>query len=235
MTKVAIVSDLHLEFRTIHEWYYLLNMINGADCDTVLIAGDIHPQDYCVRLFTDGINKSVVFIGGNHEYYHGILQDSSWIQSIKGGLKVVACTLWTDFKNGDPLVMQEFKSIMNDARLIKKSGQLSGHTLETQIYNIHLRHRELIAEKCPDIVMTHHAPSFQSVPRDFHYSFPANYFYCSDMEGFIEERPHIKLWIHGHTHSKRDYMIGDCRVVCNPLGYPHEQQVNNYKPMVIEL
>jgi len=27
------------------------------------------------------------------------------------------------------------------------------------------------------------------------------------------------LWVHGHTHSSRDYVVGRCRVVCNPRGY----------------
>lgn len=25
---------------------------------------------------------------------------------------------------------------------------------------------------------------------------------------------------HGHTHTPFDYLIGDCRVICNPSGYP---------------
>ena len=31
-----------------------------------------------------------------------------------------------------------------------------------------------------------------------------------------------KLWIHGHTHDRCDYAIGNTRVVANPLGYPTE-------------
>ena len=37
-----------------------------------------------------------------------------------------------------------------------------------------------------------------------------------------------RLWLHGHTHSARDYVIGTTRVVCNPRGYPHEK----WKPPV---
>jgi len=37
-----------------------------------------------------------------------------------------------------------------------------------------------------------------------------------------------RLWLHGHTHSPRDYVIGTTRVVCNPRGYPHEK----WKPPV---
>jgi hypothetical protein len=34
--------------------------------------------------------------------------------------------------------------------------------------------------------------------------------------------PQIKYWIHGHTHTHFDYKIGECRVICNPRGYPNE-------------
>lgn len=30
------------------------------------------------------------------------------------------------------------------------------------------------------------------------------------------------LWIHGHTHEKADYMIGNTRIVSNPRGYNRE-------------
>ena len=51
--------------------------------------------------------------------------------------------------------------------------------------------------------------------------------YASDMEDFIHRNNHIKLWVHGHTHSPSDYMVGDTRVVCNPLGYPGERREPN--------
>jgi hypothetical protein len=31
-----------------------------------------------------------------------------------------------------------------------------------------------------------------------------------------------KLWIHGHTHDRCDYVLAETRVVANPLGYPNE-------------
>ena len=33
-----------------------------------------------------------------------------------------------------------------------------------------------------------------------------------------------RLWLHGHTHAPRDYVVGTTRVVCNPRGYPHEKR-----------
>ena len=30
------------------------------------------------------------------------------------------------------------------------------------------------------------------------------------------------LWVHGHLHWRRDYVVGDTRVICNPRGYARE-------------
>ena len=80
---------------------------------------------------------------------------------------------------------------------------------------------EKACEMFPDkkiIVVTHHAPSAKSI--DIVYETDkANGSYASNLENFILDHPNIKLWCHGHIHSQSDYMIGDCRVICNPRGY----------------
>jgi hypothetical protein len=51
---------------------------------------------------------------------------------------------------------------------------------------------------------------------------PLNPFFVCDVENIIYERT-PKLWIHGHTHDSVDLKLGDTRIVCNPIGYPHER------------
>jgi len=67
-------------------------------------------------------------------------------------------------------------------------------------------------------VISHMAPSYQSVPQQ--YKKYANGAYVSDLDDLILSHPQIKYWCHGHTHNVFNYMIGDCRVICNPAGYP---------------
>jgi hypothetical protein len=43
--------------------------------------------------------------------------------------------------------------------------------------------------------------------------------YMSDLDNFIEIHSQIKYWIHGHTHKKQNYIIGETSIVCNPRGY----------------
>jgi hypothetical protein len=57
--------------------------------------------------------------------------------------------------------------------------------------------------------------------------------YASDLSEFILDNPEIKFWTHGHMHDPSDYMIGDCRVICNPRGYVgYESQANIFDPTV---
>lgn len=38
----------------------------------------------------------------------------------------------------------------------------------------------------------------------------------------------VDLWIHGHMHGSFDYVVAECRVVCNPRGYvPKGQSAEN--------
>mgnify|MGYP000604130187 CR=1 FL=1 len=58
----------------------------------------------------------------------------------------------------------------------------------------------------------------------------------SDLSSFIMDRPQIKLWTHGHTHDVFDYMIGGCRIVCNPRGYIHyEQRADEFSLQFVEV
>jgi hypothetical protein len=86
------------------------------------------------------------------------------------------------------------------------------------------------------IVVGHHAPSKASThPRYIHDTL-MNGGYSSELSEFILDRPGIKLWTHGHTHEDFDYMIGECRIVCNPRGYiGHETRANDFKLKVVEL
>jgi hypothetical protein len=57
------------------------------------------------------------------------------------------------------------------------------------------------------------------------------------MEKFIKQNPRIKLFVHGHMHDSFDYMIDNCRVICEPYGYSHENKIGHrkYKGKLIEI
>jgi hypothetical protein len=86
------------------------------------------------------------------------------------------------------------------------------------------------------VICGHHAPSKLSTHPRYKDEQLMNGGYSSDLIEFIQDRPGIKLWTHGHTHEDFDYMLGTCRIVCNPRGYiNHEERADHFKLKVIEL
>lgn len=87
-----------------------------------------------------------------------------------------------------------------------------------------------VCKQFPDkkiVVLTHHAPSFKSIDEAYVNS-EVNHCYASNLEDFILDRPNIKAWCHGHVHCHKDYMIGNCRVMCNPRGYERYHENNEF-------
>jgi Icc-related predicted phosphoesterase len=82
-------------------------------------------------------------------------------------------------------------------------------------------------------VVTHHAPSPQSVPSQFRND-PLNPAYASNLEPFIAECGAV-LWIHGHIHHRADFTVGGTRVIANPRGYPIEPHTGFDPSFVVEV
>jgi Icc-related predicted phosphoesterase len=86
------------------------------------------------------------------------------------------------------------------------------------------------------VVVGHHAPSKLSTKPQYEDEYIMNGAYSSDLSELMLDHPQIKLWTHGHTHHEFDYMIGTCRVVCNPRGYDgYEQQAVDWKLKTFEV
>jgi len=85
------------------------------------------------------------------------------------------------------------------------------------------------------IVVGHHCPSELSVALQYKGDM-LNGAFRSSLDDFIEARPQIRLWLHGHTHYNFNYWIGETHVVCNPRGYiDHEEIANWFKLQYMEI
>ena len=85
------------------------------------------------------------------------------------------------------------------------------------------------------IVVGHHCPSELSVAEQYKGNL-LNAAFRSSLDVFIEARPQIRLWLHGHTHYNFNYWIGETRVVCNPRGYiGHEASADWFKLQYLEI
>jgi predicted phosphodiesterase len=169
-------------------------------------------------------------------------------------IRFVCGTLWTDMNKEDELTLYSIGGVMNDFRLIKDSREPvhfrdEEGTFRTRLGSFspqasvedHKAMIELIQDECAldwdkIVVVGHHAPSKLSTHPRYKSETIVNGAYSSNLDEFMLDNPKIKAWIHGHTHESFDYMIGSCRVVCNPRGYiGHESRADSYVPQTIEI
>lgn len=151
-------------------------------------------------------------------------------------IQFVGSTLWASMFNGYYICMNECESRINDFRCISSkypTGKLDGIEILTLFYDHSRFIRNLVDNSLANkiVVITHFAPSLQSIHPRFAVDTLRGYF-ASDIEDIIEYNNKVKVWCHGHTHDKFDYMINQCRVVCNPLGYEDNRY---YHPQLINV
>ena len=207
-------------------------------------------------------HRHIIFIAGNHEFYKGNFTTA--LGKIKEELKdftnvsvlekdsvliddvaFVCATLWTDMNNHDQLLIEKSRGMMNDYKLTRTGPKSEPwlkklHPHDTIADHVNARHYifEEIKKRKADgkkvVVVTHHLPSFQSVPEQYKGD-PLNGAYATELFEDIMDNPY-ELHVHGHTHASVDYMIGNTRVVCNPFGYLEQEENPDFDPnMVIDI
>ena len=230
------MSDIHLEFD--YKADDFCNALKGGreghTEDVLVLPGDVTVKNKTRWLtLISPVFKHIIYVLGNHEFYHQNL-DNTYRKTKEGlpdnvhllqnesvtldGVTFHGTTLWTDIDKGNPLSYMTANQSMNDFRLIRADGGHSRFTpqrshTEHNVAKLFLRDNV----KEGDVVVTHHAPSFQSIHEKYKGS-NLNGCYASDLSDLILDiKP--SLWFHGHLHDTVDYMIGDTRILCNPRGY----------------
>jgi Icc-related predicted phosphoesterase len=185
----------------------------------------------------------VFMVMGNHEHYHGRFDRT--YDTLKGllpanitlleneivehnGVMIMGATMWTDCNKGDDLTLYHLKGCMNDYKVVQnyyKDRNVYHKLIPEHTCGVHRKTREWFKlmlsmhRDKPFVIVTHHAPSFMSVPDMYKGDQLMNGGYASDLSEFILDNENIKIWIHGHMHDPIDYEIGQCRVISNPKGY----------------
>ena len=120
---------------------------------------------------------------------------------------------------------------MNDHRRIGWQKEPWQRFRPQEALLLHHRSRAYLTEMLatpfdgPTVVITHHAPHWDSVHPRFR-SDPVTGAFASDLSGLIiQHQPN--LWVHGHVHNSSDYRVGTSRIVCNPHGYGNENPAFN--------
>ena len=247
--KLHLLSDLHIEFEDYR------NSI--PDCDAVVLAGDIHTKHSGVKWAIENIKHiPVIYVLGNHEYYGKTypklagqlktLAEGTNVHVLENdvltldGVNFLGCTLWTDFELlGYPRIAgYKCQQAMNDYKKIKRLPNYS-KIRSIDVAVIHKRSRKWLEENLvklqgqKNVVVTHHAPSIQSIPALKHSDIHASA-YASNLEDIIVKYEPA-VWLHGHLHNSSDYQINNCRVLANPRGYVNENNPAFDSELVFEI
>lgn len=218
--KIAYCSDLHLEIATVK--------IQNPGADVLVLAGDICntreiPYGWFKHVTSEF--KSVIWVMGNHESYGSSLEASLAAAREVPGVTVLqdegvvidgklfwGTTLWSDLS--DPISAWAAGRQMNDYRMITYRGRTLRPEDTTQLFKQSIL---LLSQARPDVVITHHAPSMQSVAPQYKGD-SLNPAYASPLDRLIEDIS-PGLWIHGHIHTGTTYSIHNTKICANPRGY----------------
>lgn len=236
--KLQIVSDLHLGQAGLE--------LPATDADAVVLAGDIaRPRDAIA--WARALGRTVLYVPGNHEFYGGSLDgtraalralcDGSDVHVLDEdalvlqGVRILGTTLWTDFLlygdgPGRDDAVEAGGRFMRDFQRIRVTEDDEALFSPAHCATLFQRHAAWLEEQLqqphdgPTVVITHHAPSPQSIHPRFEGS-PVNACFVSRAEHLLGgER--VALWVHGHTHDSFDYEVAGTRVLCNPRGYARD-------------
>lgn len=253
--KTHILSDLHLEYHPeinsfesfIKKFPYIIEDIDNSNLyDTILIlAGDIgYPTSSNYFEFLNsccGYYKHVIFVSGNHEYYHSdfetinnlLIKESSKISNLHfllnnsviiDNYKFIGTTLWT---NVDKYSKEYVTTSMNDYIFIKNKENFItvNDTNDLHKKQIEFIEKELSISneenKYINIVITHHLPSKELISEKYLKYGSLNKAFYTDCD-YLFHKYNIKSWICGHSHSKKHVTINNTELILNPFGYKNE-------------
>jgi predicted phosphodiesterase len=249
IVRLHVLSDLHLEFDPFTP--------PPVEADVIVLAGDVHVgQDGVTWARKHWPERPVIYVLGNHEFYREALPEFTQrlYQRCAGtnihlleneaveiqGVTFLGCTLWTDLNmTSEPaLARAVIEEGLSDYKLIRVSPDyrpLRAHdTAKLHAASVDWLKTELA--RCASerlVIVTHHAPSPQSIP-PLYAGQMANAAFASNLEMLVAASD-AQLWIHGHTHHCVDYRVGMTRVLSNQRGYPDEGLTGFDPGLVVEV
>lgn len=201
---------------------------------------------------------------GNHEHYSGnfdttyqhiqnfldyykldniiLLEDEAYDY---GGVVFYGATMWSDTTH-NPHSEWTIRNSMNDYKAIKYQhkggyGKLTPKITTSKHIDSINKLADFVEKKLLDkfILITHHAPSYQSVPVIYQTSKLNDAYYSHILERMFmnnEFKRNPDYLVQGHIHSSIDYDLNGINVVANPRGYDgYEATADNYEYELITI
>jgi predicted phosphodiesterase len=269
--NIQLLSDLHLETHPrftpepspMADVLVLAGDIGSYQDGSMLI--DHQDTDFGLARFSPQQDLAawpvpVFFVPGNHEYDGmpfevaderlretcqrlGITLLHQRVEIFKG-VRLIACTLWSDFEALVPLngpLTQQLKAREKAERAADFYLRKTGTTLNGEPFLSAAVRAKAQADQAwltnalsepfegPTVVITHFAPSLKSADPRYGLT-PGTAGFCNALDHLM---PKAQVWLHGHLHCAHDYVHQGCRVVANPFGYARKNEQVNFEPQKI--
>ncbi len=261
--KLNILSDLHLDINKENPIYLkpqdVFTIICGDISENVSETYKWIKDNISCGVFVEGNHigyRSNETIQSILEYLSTCFPLDYNVSHLNNSYKIVnnivfvGSILWTDFElygkqNRGIAIKTSAKKIKDFSSTYFNSNSNSKNHKKTfsprdaiNLFNESVGYIKKICETFLDkkiVVVTHHAPSIKSIPSTYTNDICSTAF-ASNLDDFILKHSNIKLWCHGHIHKSFDYYIGDCRIVCNPIGYIGDKEETGFsKYKIIEI
>lgn len=257
--NIQVYSDIHLE-------HYKTYPKIEPKCDIIILCGDIgklDKQNYKdFFLFLSENWKHVIYVLGNHEYYHNsrtidklneeyktfisqfnniYLLDRDYI--IIDNIMYIGCTLWSK--------ANQITDKINDFNMIKVKRQLPRYVKTDKIneneYNeFNIKDKEYLLQTIKSVIKTGeinkivvvtHYPLIQKNTSNPMYKEQTqnikDYFANNiDLTEYSSNKTEI-ICISGHTHWSYDFVYNNIRYISNQFGYLDELK-NGYSKLKLD-
>ena len=223
-----------------------IRKIPPGPTEVAVLAGDVgNPKEPSYGTFMEYMNanfKRTFVVAGNHEYYGSSISDTDIllrteinrfanIRLLQNEFEIyedhcfIGTTLWTKITN--PRVE------INDTNSIR--GFSSSECTRMNSINVEWLTRTLETNNnC--VVITHHVPSESLIDKKYKtpQMNPYNQWFCCDLDNLIvSNKDKIKCWIYGHTHLPSVKNVGGVPMLCNPVGYPGENEEIDFSKNIV--
>ena len=262
--KFDYVSDLHLDFWAKSQ-YSISQVFNNKEANYLIVAGDIGHNLKDNIAFLKSLKEAygyqeIFIVLGNHDRYlfrnkfHDLSTTGkdkaifSRKEYSKNGIKVLDGDIfevegitiggadgWYDGRyvtNRVPLSKPEmldfWKKKLNDFN--SRASDDFYITFLEEIEKIKPLYGQV------DVMVTHVRPTVldEHTFKDFQGD-NTNAFFGFDYSHQISKDPKLKVWVYGHVHNSFEGIVGNCKLLCNPLGYPGENPYVSLRTFSVEI
>ena len=239
---VILAGDIHSPgHRAVH--WARRESVFGTHKPIIIVPGNHEFYGTCLPVELEEMRKAAA--GTN---VHVLDRDEFVLADPEGGqVRFLGATLWTDFMlpvgatdgpRADPeRALAMANRYVNDVRLITLPV---GGAPQPRMERRKLTAEDTLARHWIDrtwllrqlaspfdgatVVVTHHAPGFESVAPKYVNDWLSPAFVSNLPDEFFGKHPMLRmtkpaLWVHGHTHSSASYLRYKTRVLTNPRGY----------------